>query len=281
MDIKLQNYEKIEDLSVIQNMLCDLMQELHNLCEEHGLVYNLFGGSLLGAVRHQDMIPWDDDIDVMMPRPDYEKLISIIENNPSDKYCIYTDKNSNYIYPYAKFCRKDTVLIERIFVDKVSEIKLYIDVFPLDGIPESEDETRKLYARAKRYKDKHNASLVKLTVSPVWWKKPYVVYRWLRRTVKGIRGYKYYLKKMNEITKTHSFEDCDNVGFISNWVYGAKAIASKKEFYDRKLYKFGKYEFWGVRDYDKALTKLYGDYMTPPPIEKRKTHHTFDLYIKK
>lgn len=282
MNSKLDNYEKVEDLKIIQNRLCELMQILHNICEENGLVYNLFGGSLLGAVRHQGIIPWDDDIDITMPRPDYEKLISIIKNNPSDKYCIYTNDDENYVYPFAKFCSKDTILIERIFKKELSQIALYIDIFPLDGLPQmSEKEVQKLYARAKRYRFLHNASIVKVEASPVWWKKPYVIYRWLRRSILGICGYKYYLKKQIKITRTYSFEECDNVAFISQWVYGPKAIISKKDYYNRKLYKFDKYEFWGVQDYDTVLKKLYGDYMTPPPVEVRNFRHNYDLYIKK
>lgn len=282
MSFNSENYKKVEDLSIIQNMLCDLMQQLHNICEDHGLVYNIFAGTLLGAVRHQGIIPWDDDIDITMPRPDYEKLISILKNNPSDKYYILTSDDENYIYPFAKFCAKDTVLIEKFIKKEHFKLGLYIDIFPLDGMPQlSEKDIAKLYARAKKYKFLLNASTSRVDASPTWWKKPFVIYRWLRRAILGICGYKYYLKKQIKITRTYSFEECDKAAFISQWVYGPKSIISKKDYYNRKLYKFGNYEFWGVKDSDTELTKLYGDYMTPPPVEARQLRHNYDLFIKK
>ena len=277
-----KTYRKVTDLEEIQAMLYDLMQELHKICEEHGLVYNLFGGSLLGAVRHEGMIPWDDDIDVTMPRPDYEKLIRILKNNQNGNCCIYIENDKNYVYPFAKFCRRDTILVEKTIRDKFSKIKLYVDIFPLDGIPETTElEIKKMYLRAKKYKFLHNVSVAKLTVSPTWWKKPFVIYRWLRRSVLGICGYKFYLNKQIKITRSHLFEGCCNIGFVSQWVYGEKSIISKVNYYDRKLYKFGNYEFWGVKDSDAVLKKLYGDYITPPPKDQRKSHHNFELYIEK
>lgn len=282
MKIALDNYEQIKDLTVMQKMLKAMMGDLHNICEENDLTYNLFGGSLLGAVRHQDIIPWDDDIDIYMPRPDYEKLIKIVNEKYSDKYIFLHHPMDNYIYPFAKFCLKDTILIEKPLDEKLSKIALYVDVFPLDGVPElTQEEIAKMYKSAAKNKSKMHWASQKIEASPTWWKKPYVIVKWLKKHILAFRGYKYYLKNQVEITRKYNFEDCDRVGFVSPWGWGQKGIISKKDYFNRKLYKFGDYEFWGVTDYDTSLTNWYSDYMTPPPEDKREPHHFYDLYIHK
>ncbi len=281
MEMDFNKYTKIEDLSIIQKLLRDTMQELHEICETHGLTYNLFAGSLLGAVRHQDIIPWDDDIDITMPRPDYEKLIDIVEKEYSDKYTLYHYPMDNYCYPFGKFCRNDTILIEKPVRKKLSKIALYIDIFPLDGVPElTEKELKKRYQCAARYKRFLNISAGKVAASPVWWKKPYIIVHWLKRLPFSILGYKYFLKKIDQITKLNAFEECDKVSFVSPWSYGMKGIVNKKEYFDRKLYKFGEYAFWGMAEYDVHLQKVYGDYMTPPPVSQRVATHNYDLYLE-
>ena len=145
--------KQITELKIMQEMLKSLMKDVHDICEKHGLVYNLYGGSLLGAVRHQDIIPWDDDIDITMPRPDYEKLKTIINQEYSDRFDLYDYPRDNYIYPYVKLCKKSTVLFEDVLRDKYCKLGLYIDIFPMDGIPETDDkEICKRFGNAERNK---------------------------------------------------------------------------------------------------------------------------------
>lgn len=282
MSKTLDQYEKLTDLHTMQDMLRDLMQELHLICEANGLSYSLTDGTLLGAVRHQDIIPWDDDIDIIMPRPDFNKLIEIIQNEYSDKYTFFYYPKKNYIYPYGKFCKNGTILYENALEKKYSKLGLYIDVFPLDGLPEmSDEEMDALFAKALKYKRLTGKAAGKITPSPVWWKKGFVVVRWLYKLILQIFGYKYFLKKQIKLATRYSFEDCDTVGFIPPWIGGKKGLCDKQDYLDQQLYPFGKYQFWGMKNYDKKLTKLYGDYMTPPPPHQRTAPHAYDLYIKK
>ena len=281
MSVDLSQYRRVDNLEEMQNMLRDLMHELHTICENHGLSYSITDGTLLGAVRHNDIIPWDDDIDIIMPRPDYNKLMTIIQQNYAEEYILYNYPCDGYIYPYGKFCKKGTLLFEKTLDKKYSQLALYIDIFPLDGFPVlTEKQSDTMFSKAEKYKNMTARATGRIFVSSVWWKKPFVIFRWLQKMLLNIPGYKYYLKKQIDITKTYAFEDCDDVGFISSWIGGRQGIISKQEFYDQQLYSFGQYSFWGIKNYDKKLKGLYGDYMTPPPIHQRTAPHAYDLYVK-
>ena len=142
---------KVTELEQVQALLYDLMANFHNICEENGLYYVVFGGTLLGAVRHQAMIPWDDDVDVCMPRKDYEKFCEIIGKKHSELHTINVYPQKNYIYEFAKFGLKRSLLIEKYLRPSFSKEKLYIDVFPIDGYPTVEDE-KKYFRKLRHYK---------------------------------------------------------------------------------------------------------------------------------
>ena len=114
------------------------------VCEENNLRYYLGGGTLLGAVRHKGFIPWDDDIDVMMPRPDFQKLLSLSINN--ENYNIIKPGTAGYYYNFAKLVDTRTILEEK-GIKRIDGLGVYIDIFPLDGMPETPD------ARKKRFKE--------------------------------------------------------------------------------------------------------------------------------
>ena len=281
MKINLDEYVKVTDYFDIQNMLRDLMQEVHLICEEHNLTYNLFAGTLLGAVRHGDIIPWDDDIDITMPRPDYDRFREIVLEKYSDKFNLCSYPMDNYIYEYMKFCNKDTVLTENLVKDKYNILGVFIDIFPIDGVPEDSKIIDKMYKNVMKNKRKAILCTYKNAMSPVWRKKPYFFVRMLQSAIYNIKGYKYYIKKQIDEATKYPFETSERVGLIEFGTWCKKGIVPKREYLDRKKYKFGQYEFWGVADAHKCLTTLYGDYMTPPPEEKRIPKHNFDLYIKK
>ena len=101
---------EIKNLKERQKILIRILGIFHNICEENNLIYNIFGGTMLGAVRHKGIIPWDDDIDVTMPRQDYNRFIDLIREKYKGKFVIHSYPDKNYIYPYAKFGLVGTVL---------------------------------------------------------------------------------------------------------------------------------------------------------------------------
>ena len=124
------------DLRQMQLTELGLLKEFAKICESLGLRYSLGGGSLLGAVRHKGFIPWDDDIDVMMPRPDYDKFVEYCRNNEVPFDTPFGEDNFAEIAMSTKIYDRDTVLVPKIR-DKDSREGLrglYIDIFPIDGL---------------------------------------------------------------------------------------------------------------------------------------------------
>ncbi len=137
-----KDFVELNNIKDIQQSLKYLLKEFHEICINNELEYTLFGGSLLGAVRHHDIIPWDDDIDVSMKIEDIDKLKGIIKNKYPDLFEIVDYPDDGYIYPFAKFCLKKSLLVEENYKKELSRIKLYIDVFPIYGYPPQDKRER-------------------------------------------------------------------------------------------------------------------------------------------
>lgn len=138
------------NLTELQKKLLDLLKWFHQVCVENNLTYYLEGGTMLGAVRHSGFIPWDDDLDVCMPREDYEKFNSLFGNKMFD--FIYVEnpnsENKDFIYGFTKIYDLNTTLVEGFKTPIKREV--YIDIFPLDGCGNNLKESKKIYNKIHR-----------------------------------------------------------------------------------------------------------------------------------
>jgi lipopolysaccharide cholinephosphotransferase len=270
-----ENYLEVKDIKNTQILLKNMLKDFHAICDENGLIYNLFGGTMLGAVRHKGFIPWDDDIDVTMPRGDYEKLKSL--DLDGTKYEVKCYPMEGYAYPFLKFCQKNTILIEDNLKTEYNILGLYIDVFPVDGYPPEEDETEYLKTR-KELKTKRCFACMRPQPSPDRFKKLFFPFRLLQYTWYSMRGVNRYLSQEVEIAKRYSY---DNSSFVlcygAGW--GKKGKLEKTYYLDRMLVDFEDIKVWNIREYDIHLTRLYGDYMQLPPKEKQISNHDYKLYV--
>lgn len=274
------DYIEVKDTDTIQKLLYKLMSEFHNICEANSLKYSLDFGSLLGAVRHNAMIPWDDDLDVAMPRNDYDKFIELMREHEFDKLFLYEPSCKNYIYPYAKLALKDTVLYEDLS-PKYSCLGLYMDIFPFDGVPD-DCEKEKSYRRVERIRKKIGVRSDKITASKIWWKKPYVIVKTIKKLYCSIFPLKYLVnKEIKEVLKTN-FYNSDKITYRFSTVKGTKQHEVDKSFFDERiLMDFGKGKFWVSANYQERLVNEYGDYMQLPPEEKRVSNHSYKLFVHK
>lgn len=276
--MKMDDMIEITETEDIQTLLYRLMEDFHAICEQHNLYYVIFGGTMLGAVRHQAMIPWDDDIDVCMPRNDYEKFCRIVNEKYTDKYIAKVYPQKGYVYGFAKFCLKHSLLEEFGLRAPYSKLMLYIDVFPVDGYPAKNEEKRH-FDRLRFYKQAKCKAIYKIDVSKTWWKKPYALFKYLKRLPYRMFGSDYFIKKEIREAKKYPFETADYVS-LQGAGWNEKGKLLKTVFLDRKLYPFGHLQVWGISDYHDHMTRLYGDYMTPPPKEKQISNHSYHLYVK-
>lgn len=244
------------------------------VCEENNLRYYLGGGTLLGAVRHKGFIPWDDDIDVMMPRPDFQKLLSLSINN--ENYNIIKPGTAGYYYNFAKLVDTRTILEEK-GIKRIDGLGVYIDIFPLDGMPETPD------ARKKRFKELNsirktinNTCLLK----PKFHRNPFAYLNACRiyNSNKNIDLSSLQKKYLDSALK-NSFDDSEFV-FAAGGAYGARDIFPGKWFEKEIELQFENLSVKAFNGYDFYLTQLYGDYMTLPPEDKRVTSHHTIVYFK-
>lgn len=258
----------------LKRKLLNMLSWFHNFCQEHGMRYYVIGGTMLGAARHQGFIPWDDDIDVGMPRSDYRRLEELLKDYKG-RYILETPHTTNkdYFYPMAKLYDTETTLIENTRY----KIKrgIYLDIFPLDGVGDSEEESFEFYKKVKfrRY------LLLTLTTGI---RKGRSIFKNLATALMRVvpdcvLSKKKLLLSLDKLCAQKDFDQCEWVGnLVGNWMN--REIMPYRYFGQPQLYVFEEITVFGVQEPDAYLTALYGDWKKLPPIEKQKSHHDF-LFI--
>lgn len=265
-------YQKLtsEELKeTIYRILCDFAR----YCDENGLYYTLCGGTLLGAVRHKDFIPWDDDIDVSMPRYDYMRLLELVRTKPiGNHYRVIAYEDQTAEFPFAKVIDLNTKVVERCMT---GDENLWIDIFPVDGLNGDYKEDAKQLQKAHRYKMAYGRAAAVFgegtTKLRAILKTPALIYH-------KIIGRKAYARKIHEICVQYDFDHSDFVAAAA-WSYGPHERVPKKEFLAKEKMLFRRDEFWVMGSWKYYLEHMYGDYMKLPPENKR-INHLMDAYIK-
>lgn len=256
-------------MTEIQSKLLTMFEWFHNFCVENNLRYYALGGTMLGAARHSGFIPWDDDIDVGLPREDYNRFIELSASFRKP-YILETPQSSakDFVYAYGKLYNTETTLIER----RKKNIKrgIYIDVFPLDGLGDTEKQANKQFAKTSRLVKK-----LAVRVSPVrkgrgFLKNCAVVMA--RCIPQFIINDKKLARKLNAVAARVPFESST---YVANAVvnYRQNNILKRENFGTPKLYDFENIQIYGMENCDGYLTEVFGDWRKLPPEEKRVSSH--------
>ena len=260
-------------MTELQNSLLDILKWFNAFCETNNLRYYLLGGTMLGAARHKGFIPWDDDIDVGMPRKDYEKMIKILSgDNNRGKYVLETPDtpSKDFFYAFSKIYDTTTTLIE----NTKYKIKrgIYIDVFPLDGIGNSEEESKKNFKKVTFHYNMLLSRIGGIRKGRNWFKN--VAVRFMRLVPSFILNDKKLLSKVVSTCKLYEYDNCSWVGnLLGAWRF--KEIMPKEIIGEPTEYEFEGLKVSGVADADTYLTYLYGDWRKLPPKEKQVSHHDY------
>lgn len=260
-----------ELLRKVQMTQLEIAKEIRRVCNENGIRYYLAGGTFLGAVRHQGFIPWDDDMDIGMPRADYEKFCRIAPEKLNSQYLLQTwYTEDNYGLPFGKVMKRNTVYLEGKKSQRLKENGFYVDIFPLDYVPEEQEKRAELAARlVKIYRTK----LMKSGYRP-WLDNG--KFLWKKRI-----GYLYYQMLSvfaDQKQLARNYDELASEIAQSQWMCEQEALSAPKYFASSIFDAFTDYTFEGetfkgVRDYDQYLTVLYGDYMQLPPEDQRENRH--------
>lgn len=257
-------------MNELQTKLVEMLSFFHKLCVENNLRYYIVEGSFLGAVRHKGFIPWDDDIDVALPRSDYEKLIEIFKKNDSKYQLEVPGLNRDFIYSYGKLYDTETTLIEKSRYNIKRGI--YLDIFPLDGagntLPEAIEHCKKI----TNFDNYICTKTCALNPNRKFYKN-FAIF--IGRCIpEFIFGWRWAQKKVLQLCKQKSFDSCEYVcNMFSTW--REKEIMKIDVYGTPTIYNFEGIEIYGPQNADKYLSSLYGDYMTLPPEEKRVSHHGY------
>lgn len=254
--------------SEIKNLELEILLKFDEFCQEHKLRYYLAGGTLLGAIRHQGFIPWDDDIDVCMPREDYEKAAKMF-GVQDDRYKLRSNGIDNFSAPFAKILDLHTKIISKVSNSNI-ESNLWIDVFPVDGLPEDIANVKNIYDKCHFYRGMLTLIDLKMIDDKNIIKR---VIKIILKPIALIIGQKWFVNKLEKIAMQYSYDSCKYVGAITWGLYGVGERMLKSEFETSVEVDFEGHKFPAFSCWDSYLRGLYHDYMQLPPIEKRQTHN--------
>lgn len=262
-------------LNEIKNVSLEGLVYLRDFLEKYHLRYYLAWGTLLGAVRHHGFIPWDDDIDIWMPRKDYEVLLSKMDELENDEWkIIHYSNNRRYLIAWAKLVNKKSICKPSVAATGLC-LGLSLDIFPLDNIDfplkQAKDKVIALTAKGFLRLESFHPSIIDVKTS----------------LFKRVAHYLYfYLKCLIDRPYQHIMEEYDKslLKYDERSQSVVDLFSASRRVFDRNWFGKGTQVFFENEsfiapvDYDEVLKNSYGDYMTLPPIDQRVTNHPYSTY---
>lgn len=266
----------------VQERSLDILSYIDEVCRKNQLKYSIFYGSLIGLERHSGFIPWDDDIDIVMLRTDYDNLIEILSKDSKFKLLSF-ETTDNYRYPFAKLVDTSTTIQSKQFFGYEDlDFGVFVDIFPIDGIPDSKSEQEKFQLECETYR------LNMMDTLGFAYARSYSLLKSIGKLIvrfphhiklKKIGNDEFWRSKYYEASKRYKIRDSKYCGYLEfiniNW--GVFPVEWFKEYED---IEFEGRKYLAIKDRKKFLKLRYGDYMVMPPVNERVTHHPYAFYLK-
>lgn len=263
-------------LKHLQSLELMILKEFIKICEENNLTYYMYAGSLLGTIRHQGFIPWDDDLDVIMFRDDFEKFKEIFMSNPHDKLKLLSiETEKDYFHLLAKLMLKSTLFEENWVAQVDFNIGISIDIFVLDDL--SNNDLKRNYQLKKAFLYNKLLIMSKIRLDELPFLTKLITHGgYYILNLFGIKP-KWINKRCLNFLKKYQDENAELVFDISATAEEYPQIFNKNRFKEVKKARFEDIEVNVPGNYDEILKSLYGDYMQLPPEEDRYNHITENL----
>lgn len=280
----MREYDDIT-LKKVQEAEMQILKTFMNICDKHNLTYFGLAGTGIGALRHQGFIPWDDDIDIALPRKDYELFLTYANQELSDEYTVMNcEYDENYPLMTTRLMLKGTKFREEALQNIDCEFGIFLDIYPMDNMSD-------------------DPKLFKKQTQTAWFYSKLLILRSIPFPVLGFTGWKktlvhaicccvHYAMCILHISKKYLYKKCKEACCRYNDVETSRinypcdtsavsCMLHVKEVYPLVTYPFEDVELNFPKDLDSSLKRMYGNYMELPPVEKRKNHFPFELEFKK
>ncbi len=267
------------NIQEIQKISLEICKTIADICEAQGFRYYLIYGTLIGAIRHHGFIPWDDDLDIMMPRPDYDRLLDYLSKNKQPHLTVFNhDTDSNYPYMITRVSDDRYLMI----ADNEEPVGMgaFIDIYPFDGLGNTLEEALEYglkgdrlsslcyQATRKKFSIENTTSLFRKIIKlPVY-------------LISKLIGKDFFQNRIKSLQGKYEYDSSEYVGCFV-WLSGGEKDIFKREWFDEyEMCDFDAYRFRIPKDYDSVLRHVYNDYMKLPPEEDRIGHHFYKIYRK-
>lgn len=252
----------------MRSLQLEILQKVHDFCITHNIKYSLAYGTLLGAVRHGGFIPWDDDIDIAMLRPDYERFRNEFRDDIY-RFCDCRDDEEVNV-GFGKVEDTRTMVQEG---GNTKNLGVDIDVFPIDDMGDTYEESRRYDRSFYLNRIARVAKYRQFGIIRKWWKKPLIAA--LKIAVAPFSVHQLTIRAVDKAV-AHINPDSYEVGLVVDTVFGGNEIMERNIWNNFAPVEFEGRMFMAVRDTDAYLRHIYGDYMKLPPVEERIPKHDFD-----
>jgi len=255
------------EIDTLHRHILQILLTTDRVCREHDLRYYCWAGTMLGAVRHKGFIPWDDDMDICMPRPDYDRFLEHAKEwLPAPLEVLSIETSATYPGSFAKIVDSSTTLIEREHSDYVAGI--YIDVFPIDGAPVSAWARRLAVGRYKMA----DKLMYFLHRNP--YKHGHGPGSWPVLLIQRLFTHEWVRRQLRAASMAYDYNASD---YVIDYDDGVKGIFPKSIFGTPLPVEFEGEQVMGLADADTYLRTKYGDYMTVPPHDSQRQHNFYYL----